>query len=79
VTPLEVVVLIVSDDRAVVEADLSAGRLVCPRCRSGVLGGTGEADYATCQGTLGNAGLATSHRVILDFNSADLNRSSATG
>jgi transposase-like protein len=41
VTPLEVVVLIVSDDRAVVEADLAAGRLVCPRCRSGVLGGWG--------------------------------------
>ena len=31
-TPLEVVVLIVSDDRAVVEADLAAGRLLCPRC-----------------------------------------------
>jgi hypothetical protein len=41
VTPLEVVVLIVSDDRAVVEADLAAGRLVCPRCMSGVLGGWG--------------------------------------
>jgi len=41
VTPLEVVVLIVSDDRAVVEADLAAGRLSCPRCRSGVLGGWG--------------------------------------
>ena len=27
-TPLEVVVLIVSDDRAVVEADLAAGALV---------------------------------------------------
>lgn len=40
-TPLEVVVLIVSDDRAVVEADLAAGRLVCPRCRAGVLGGWG--------------------------------------
>jgi hypothetical protein len=33
--------LIVSDDRAVVEADLAAGRLVCPRCRSGRLGGWG--------------------------------------
>ena len=33
--------LIVSDGRAVVEADLAAGRLVCPRCRSGVLGGWG--------------------------------------
>jgi hypothetical protein len=33
--------LIVSDDRAVVEADLAAGRLVCPRCRSGLLGGWG--------------------------------------
>ena len=33
--------LIVSDDRAVVEADLAAGRLVCPRCRVGVLGGWG--------------------------------------
>jgi hypothetical protein len=31
-TPLEVVVLIVSDDRAVVEADLAAGRLLCSRC-----------------------------------------------
>lgn len=41
VTPLEVVVFIVSDDRAVVEADLAAGRLVCPRCRAGVLGGWG--------------------------------------
>jgi Domain of unknown function (DUF6431) len=41
VTPLEVVVLIVSDDRVVVEADLVAGRLMCPRCRSGVLGGWG--------------------------------------
>ena len=33
--------LIVSDDRAVVEADLAAGRLVCPRCCAGVLGGWG--------------------------------------
>jgi hypothetical protein len=41
VTSLEVVVLIVSDDRAVVEADLAAGRLLCPRCRIGVLGGWG--------------------------------------
>jgi hypothetical protein len=41
VTPLGVVVLIVSDDRAVVEADLAAGRLVCPRCLAGVLGGWG--------------------------------------
>jgi hypothetical protein len=41
VTPLEVVVLIVSDDRAVVEADLAAGRLLCPRCLVGVLGGWG--------------------------------------
>jgi hypothetical protein len=41
VTPLEVVVLIVSDDRAVVEADLAAGCLVCPRCLAGVLGGWG--------------------------------------
>ena len=41
VTPLEDVVLIVSDDRAVVEADLAAGRLVCPRCGVGVLGGWG--------------------------------------
>jgi len=38
---LEVVVLIVADGRAVVEADLAAGRLVCPRCRVGVLGGWG--------------------------------------
>ena len=41
VTPLEDVMLIVSDDRAVVEADLAAGRLVCPRCLVGVLGGWG--------------------------------------
>ena len=33
--------LIVADDRAVVEADLAAGRLLCPRCRAGVLGGWG--------------------------------------
>jgi hypothetical protein len=33
--------LIVSEVRAVVEADLAAGRLVCPRCRVGVLGGWG--------------------------------------
>ena len=39
-TPLEDVVLIVSDDRAVVEADLAAGRLLCPCC-GGVLGGWG--------------------------------------
>lgn len=38
---MEDVMLIVSDDRAVVEADLAAGRLVCPRCRAGVLGGWG--------------------------------------
>jgi hypothetical protein len=38
---LEDVVLIVADDRVVVEADLAAGRLVCPRCREGVLGGWG--------------------------------------
>jgi hypothetical protein len=41
VTPLEDVVLIVSDDRAAVEADLAAGRLLCPRCAAGVLGGWG--------------------------------------
>jgi hypothetical protein len=40
-TPLEDVVLIVADDRAVVEADLAAGRLLCPRCREGMLGGWG--------------------------------------
>lgn len=33
--------LIVADDRAVLEADIAAGRLVCPRCRRGVLGGWG--------------------------------------
>jgi hypothetical protein len=38
---LEVVVLIVSDDRCAVEADLAAGRLCCPRCGVGVLGGWG--------------------------------------
>jgi hypothetical protein len=34
-------VLIVADDRAAVEADLAAGRLGCPRCGVGVLGGWG--------------------------------------
>ena len=38
---MEDVVLIVADDRAVVEADLAAGRLLCPRCGVGVLGGWG--------------------------------------
>jgi cytochrome c553 len=38
---LEDVVLIVADDRAAVEADLAAGRLLCPRCHAGVLGGWG--------------------------------------
>ena len=33
--------LIVADDRAGLEADLAAGRLVCPRCGLGVLGGWG--------------------------------------
>ncbi|HJS94385.1 MAG TPA: DUF6431 domain-containing protein [Solirubrobacteraceae bacterium] len=33
--------VIVADDRAAVEADLAAGRLVCPRCGVGVLGGWG--------------------------------------
>ena len=33
--------VIVADDRAVVEADLAAGRLSCPRCGVGVLGGWG--------------------------------------
>ena len=33
--------LIVADDRAGLEADLTAGRLVCPRCGLGVLGGWG--------------------------------------
>lgn len=37
---MEVVVVIVSNDRAVVEADLAAGRLLCPCC-GGVLGGWG--------------------------------------
>jgi hypothetical protein len=41
VTPLEDVVLIVSDDRAAVEADLAGGRLLCPCCGGGVLGGWG--------------------------------------
>ena len=35
---------------------------------------TREPTYAACQATLGNAGIATSNRVILDFNSADLTR-----
>ena len=38
---MEDVVLIVADDRAVVEADLAAGRLLCPCCRVGVFGGWG--------------------------------------
>lgn len=38
---MEDVVLIVADDRAVVEADLASGRLLCPRCGVGVLGGWG--------------------------------------
>lgn len=33
--------LIVADDRAVVETDLAAGRFLCPRCGAGVLGGWG--------------------------------------
>jgi len=33
--------LIVADDRAGLEADIAAGRLVCPRCGRGVLGGWG--------------------------------------
>lgn len=33
--------LIVADDRAGLEADLVAGRLACPRCGRGVLGGWG--------------------------------------
>ena len=33
--------VIVADDRAVVEADLAAGRLLCPRCGVGGLGGWG--------------------------------------
>lgn len=33
--------LIVADDRAAVEADLAVGRLSCPRCCVGVLGGWG--------------------------------------
>lgn len=40
-TPLEDVVLIVADARAVVEGNLAAGRLLCPRCGVGVLGGWG--------------------------------------
>ena len=40
-TPLEDVVLIVADDRAVVEADLALGRWLCPRGGAGVLGGWG--------------------------------------
>ena len=33
--------LIVADDRAGLEADIAAGRLLCPRCGRGVLGGWG--------------------------------------
>jgi uncharacterized protein DUF6431 len=36
-------VLIVADDPVGVEADLRAGRLSCPRCQTGVLGGWGRA------------------------------------
>jgi Homeodomain-like domain len=35
--------LIVADDRVGLEADIAAGRLVCPRCGRGVLGGWGRA------------------------------------
>ena len=35
------ILLIVADDRAGLEADIAAGRLVCPRCGRGVLGGWG--------------------------------------
>lgn len=45
--------LIVSDDRCAVEADLAAGRLGCPRCGLGVLGGWGCARprvLRTCEG-----------------------------
>jgi hypothetical protein len=38
---LEDVVLIVADDRCVVEAGLALGRFLCPCCRAGVLGGWG--------------------------------------
>ena len=45
--------LIVADDRVVVEADLALGRLLCPRCGVGVLGGWGCArlrEVQTCTG-----------------------------
>jgi hypothetical protein len=45
--------VIVSDDRAVVEADLVAGRLVCSRCGLGVLGGWGCARVREVQTELG--------------------------
>jgi hypothetical protein len=35
------ILLIVADDRAGLEADIAAGRLGCPRCGRGVLGGWG--------------------------------------
>ncbi len=35
------ILLIVADDRAGLEADIAAGRLTCPRCGRGVLGGWG--------------------------------------
>lgn len=35
------ILLIVADDRAGLEADIAAGRLVCPGCGRGVLGGWG--------------------------------------
>ncbi len=45
--------LIVSDDRAVVEADLAAGRLLCPRCRAGRLGGWGCSRLRTVRTSTG--------------------------
>jgi hypothetical protein len=50
---LEDVMLIVADDRAVVEADLAAGRLLCPRCQVGVLGGWGCARLRVLRTCLG--------------------------
>jgi hypothetical protein len=46
-------VVIVADDRAVVEADLAAGRLLCPRCRVGILGGWGCARLREVRTRLG--------------------------
>jgi Domain of unknown function (DUF6431) len=50
-------VLIVADDPVGVEADLRAGRLSCPRCQTGVLGGWGRARRRELRTRLGSRSL----------------------